>query len=53
MCRSKTDSTRKQKINYVKETYNEEEESEPEEIQPMTQINRVLPDENENYGIKQ
>ena len=50
--RSKTDSTRKQKINYFEETYNEEEESESEEIQQITQINKGLPNENENYGIK-
>ena len=53
VCRSKTNkNTRKQKINYLEETYTEEEESEPEEIQQITQINRVLPDENDNYGIK-
>ena len=52
VCRSKNNNTRKQKINYLEETYNEEEESEPEEIQQITQINRVLPDENDNYGIK-
>ena len=52
VCRSKTDNTRKQKLNYLEETYNEEEESEPGEIQQITQINRVLPDENDNYGIK-
>ena len=50
--RSKTGSTRKQKINYLKETYDEEEQSEPEEIQQITQINNVLRDENDNYGIK-
>ena len=52
VCRSKNNNTRKQKINYLEETYNEEDESEPEEIQQITQINRVLPDENDNYGIK-
>ena len=52
VCRSKNNNTRKQKINHLEETYNEEEESEPEEIQQITQINRVLPDENNNYGIK-
>ena len=30
----------------------EEEESEPEETQQITQIKRVLSDENDNYGIK-
>ena len=43
---------RKQEINYLEETYTEEEESEPEEIQQITQTNRVLPDENDNYEIK-
>ena len=53
VCRSKTNNNkRKQEINYLEETYTEEEESEPEEIQQITQINRVLPDENDNYGIK-
>ena len=53
VCRSKTNkNTRKQKINYLEETYTEEEKSESEEIQQITQINRVLPDENDNYGIK-
>ena len=50
VCRSKTDSTRK--INYLEETYNKEEESEPEEIQQITQINRVQLDGNDNYRIK-
>ena len=51
--RSKTNNNkRKQEINYLEETYTEEEESEPEQIQQITQINRVLPDENNNYGIK-
>ena len=52
VCRSKTDSTRKLKITYLEETYNEEEESKPEGIQQIGHINRVLPDKNDNYGIK-
>ena len=52
VCRSKTNNTRKQRCNYLEETYSEEEESEPEEIQQITQINRVLPDKNDNYGIR-
>ena len=52
VCRSKTDSTRKQKTNHLEKTYNEEEENEPDEKQEITQINRVLPNENNNYGIK-
>ena len=42
----------KQLTTYLEETYNEEEESEPEETQQITQINRVLPEENYIYGIK-
>ena len=45
-------SARAPKINYLEGTYTEEEESKPEEIQQITQTNRVLPDENDNYGIK-
>ena len=52
VCCSKTNSTRKQKTNYLEETYSEEEESEPEEIQQITQINRVLQDKTDNYGIR-
>ena len=52
VCCSKTINTRKQRINYLKETYSEEEESEPEKIQQITQINRVLPDKNDNYRIR-
>ena len=51
VCRSKTNKT-KQRINYLEETYSEEEESEPEEIQQITQINRVLPDKNDNYVVR-
>ena len=49
VCRSKTNNTKKQRINYLEETYSEEEESGREQI---TQINRVLPDKNNNYGIR-
>ena len=52
VCRSKTNNTRKQRINYLEETYSEEEESEPEEIQQITQINRVQPDKNDNNVIR-
>ena len=51
VCRSKTNNTRKQRIKYLEETYSEDEETEPEEIQQITQVNRVLPDKNHNYGI--
>ena len=51
---SRTENTRKQRINYLEETYNEEEESEPEEIQQITQMvtdqglgnNRLMPRQN-------
>ena len=52
VCGSKTNNTRKQRINYLEETYSEKEESEQEEIQQNTQINWVLPDKNDNYRIK-
>ena len=52
VCSSKTNKTRKQRINYLEETYSEEEQSEQEESQQITQINRVLPDKNDNYGIR-
>ena len=52
VCRSKTNKTKQQRINYFEETYSEKEESEPEEIQKITQINRVLPHKNDNYGIR-
>ena len=50
--RGKTNNTRKQRFNYLEETHSKEEESEPEEIQQITQINRVLPDKNDNYGSR-
>ena len=52
MCRSKTDNARKQRVNYLEATHSEEEKSEPEEIQQITQINRILPDKNDNHGIR-
>ena len=52
MCRSKTDNARRQRVNYLEAANSEEEESEPEEIQQITQINKILPDKNDNYGIK-
>ena len=49
--RSKTENTRKQRVNYL-EAAHSEEGSEPEETQQITQINSILPDKNDNYGIK-
>ena len=40
---AETPKTRK-RLNHIGETYNDEEESEPEEIRQITQINRMLPD---------
>ena len=51
VCRSKTENTRKQRINYLEETHSEEE-SELKEIQQIKQINIILPDKNDDYGIK-
>ena len=48
-CRNKINKTKQQRIKYLlEETYSEEEESESEEIQQLTQVNRVLPDKNDN-----
>ena len=47
-----TNNSRKQRINYLGGSYSEEEESEPEETQQITQINRVLPDKNDNNRIR-
>ena len=52
VCRSKTYNTRKQIVNYLEAAHGEKEESEPEEVQQKTQINEILPDKNDNYGIK-
>ena len=52
VCRSKTDNTRKQTVNYLEAAHSEEDESEPEDIQQITQINKILPDKNDNYGVK-
>ena len=52
VCRSKTDNARRQIVNYLEAANSEKEESEPEEIQQITQTNKILPDKNDNYGIK-
>ena len=41
-----------EKMNHIRETYNYEEESEPEKIRHVTQINRKLPDKNDHQEIK-
>ena len=50
VCRSKTDNARRQRVNYLEAANSEEKESEPEEIQQMTKINKILPDKNDNYS---
>ena len=47
-----TDNKRKQRVNYLEATHSEEEESEQEEIQQITQINRILPEKNDDHGIR-
>ena len=50
VCCSKTEHTRK-RVNYTEEIYGNEEESEPEEIRQITQINRIQPNKNDHYEI--
>ena len=52
VCRSKADNARRQRVNYLEAANSEVEESEPEKIQQITQINKILSDKNDNYGIK-
>ena len=52
VCRSKQNKNDQRRINYVEDASSEEEESEPEEIRRITQINQILPDNNEHYGIE-
>ena len=52
LCPGKTENTRKQRLNYLEATHSKEEESGAEEIQQITQINRILTDKNDNCGIK-
>ena len=42
------------KINYLEDITSEEddEESEPEEIHQITQINKIIPDNNDHYGVE-
>ena len=54
VCRSKQNKNDQRRINYLEETSSEEEEeeSEPEEIRQITQINKILPDNNDHYGVE-
>ena len=52
VCRSKQNRNDQRRINYLEETSSEEEESEPEKIRQITQINKILPDNNDHYGVE-
>ena len=53
VCHSKQNINDQRRINYLEETSSEEEEeSEPEEIRQITQINKILPDNNDHYGVE-
>ena len=51
-CRRKQNKNDQRRINYLEETSSEEEESEPEEIRQITQINKILSDNNNHYGVE-
>ena len=50
-CRSNTENAKKRRTNLEK-TYDDQEESEPEEIQQITQLSKILLDKNDHYRIK-
>ena len=53
VCRSKQNKNDQRRINYLEETSSEEEEeSESEEIRQITQINKILPNNNDHYGVE-
>ena len=52
VCRSKQNKRDRRRINYVEDVSSEKEESEPEEIHPITQINKILPDNTDHYGVE-
>ena len=52
VCRSKHNKNDQRRINYVEDANSEEEESEAEEIRQVTQINKILPDNNDHYGVE-
>ena len=55
VCLSKQNKNDQRRINYLEETNSEEEEeeeSEPEELRQITQINKILPDNNDHYGVE-
>ena len=51
VCRSKRNRSDQRRINYVDESSGEEE-SDPEEIRQIRQINKILPDNNNHYGVE-
>ena len=53
VCRSKQNKSDRRRNNYLEDASSEEEEeSEPEEIRQITQINKILPDNNDHYGVQ-
>ena len=52
VCRSKQNNNQR-RINYLEDASSEEEEeSEPEEIRQIPQMNKILPDNNDHYGVE-
>ena len=53
VCRGKPNN-KTRKINYLEDITSEEddEESEPEEIHQITQINKIIPDNNDHYSVE-
>ena len=53
LCRSKTENTKRKRVNYLEGPYNDGEiESEPEVIQQIAQINRIFPDDRNEIELK-
>ena len=52
VCLSKHNKNDQRRINYVEDASSVEEKSEPEEIRQIKQINKILPDNNDHYGVE-
>ena len=54
VCPSEQNKNDQRRINYLEETSSkkDEEESELEKIRQITQINKILPDNNDHYGVE-
>ena len=52
VCRSKQNKNDQRRINSVEDASSEEEEIEPEEIRRITQKNKILPNNNDHYGVE-